>query len=60
VCPQPDSLTWLVHRAASLTPPEKPARSLAIASDSQAPRLAGARVTRRRRAAERRVTSSLL
>jgi hypothetical protein len=57
VCPQPDSMTWLLHRAASLTTPEKPARSLAFASDAQAPRQDGARVARRRRVAERRVTS---
>jgi hypothetical protein len=57
VCPQPDSMTWLLHRAASLTAPEKPARSFAFASDAQAPRQDGARVARRRRVAERRVTS---
>ena len=28
-CPQPDSMTWLRHRAARLAPPEKPARSSA-------------------------------
>jgi hypothetical protein len=40
VCPQPDSMTWLLHRAASLAPPEKPARSFARAV-SQAHRFAG-------------------
>jgi hypothetical protein len=29
VCPQPDSMTWLRHRATRLAPPEKPARSFA-------------------------------
>jgi hypothetical protein len=48
-CPQPDSMTWLVHRAASLTPPEKPERSLALAPDSQAPRGDVSRLTRPRR-----------
>jgi hypothetical protein len=28
-CPQPDSMTWLRHRAARLPRPEKPARSFA-------------------------------
>jgi hypothetical protein len=28
-CPQPDSMTWLRHRAARLAQPEKPARSFA-------------------------------
>jgi hypothetical protein len=32
VCPQPDSMTWLRHRAARLEPAQKPARSLASAS----------------------------
>jgi hypothetical protein len=28
-CPQPDSMTWLRHRAGRLAPPERPARSFA-------------------------------
>lgn len=50
VCPQPDSMTWLRHRAAALAPPEKPAPSLAHASVSQTRRRAGPRVSRPRRA----------
>jgi hypothetical protein len=49
VCPQPDSMTWLRHRAASLEPAEKPARSSARASLSQAHPLEGGRVSRPRR-----------
>jgi hypothetical protein len=49
VCPQPDSMTWLRHRAASLEPAEKPARSFAHDSLSQAHRLEGGRVSRPRR-----------
>jgi hypothetical protein len=48
VCPQPDSMTWLGHRTASLRAPEKPA-SLTGASDPQAGRAHHA--TRKRRAA---------
>jgi hypothetical protein len=35
VCYQPDSMTWLRHRAANLAPAEKPAPSFAVASMSQ-------------------------
>jgi hypothetical protein len=31
VCPQPDSMTWLLHRAAALARPEEPALSVACA-----------------------------
>jgi hypothetical protein len=64
VCPQPDSMTWLRHRAAELAPPEKPAPSFADASISQAHRLGGG-VPRPRRpdapitSAERAARSSL-
>jgi hypothetical protein len=44
VCPQPDSMTWLRHRAAGLEVPESPSRSVAV---PQA-RLRGGRVSRRR------------
>jgi hypothetical protein len=37
VCPQPDSMTWLAHRAAGLPAPEKPAPSEAAASASPVP-----------------------
>jgi hypothetical protein len=47
VCPQPDSMTWLRHRAASLAPPEKPAPSFARAV-SQAHRPEDGRVSRPR------------
>jgi hypothetical protein len=49
VCPQPDSMTWLRHRAASLAPPEKPPPSFARASVSETHRLEGGRVSRPRR-----------
>jgi hypothetical protein len=49
VCPQPDSMTWLRHRAASLEPAEKPAPSFARASVPRAHRLEGVRVSRPRR-----------
>jgi hypothetical protein len=48
VCPQPDSMTWLRHRAAGLAPAEKPAPWLARAAVPQARRLDGRRVTRAR------------
>jgi hypothetical protein len=48
VCPQPDSMTWLRHRAAGLAPPEKPARSFARAPVSKAHRLDDGRVPRPR------------
>ena len=51
VCPQPDSMTWLRHRAADLAPPEKPARSLARVAVSHAHRLEGPSVSRPRRGA---------
>jgi hypothetical protein len=35
VCPQPDSMTWLRHRAAGLAPPQKPDPSLARAQASR-------------------------
>jgi hypothetical protein len=49
VCPQPDSMTWLRHRAASLAPPEKPAPSSAHPSLSHARRREGGRAPRPRR-----------
>jgi hypothetical protein len=45
VCAQPDSMTWLRHRAAGLAPPEKPAPSL-VRAVSEAHRLEGGRVSR--------------
>jgi hypothetical protein len=48
VCPQPDSMTWLRHRAAALAAPEKPAPSLARTSAS--PAHGRGRVSRARRA----------
>jgi hypothetical protein len=57
VCPQPDSMTWLQHRAASLAAPEKPARSFAHAFTSQPDRREGARVSRPRRGAAPRSSS---
>jgi hypothetical protein len=48
VCPQPDSMTWLRHRAAALAAPEKPAPSLARTSAS--PAHGRRRVSRPRRA----------
>jgi hypothetical protein len=64
VCPQPDSMTWLRHRAAGLAAPEKPAPSLARASVSQTHRPECTKVSRRRRpaapdnvVAKRRVTT---
>jgi hypothetical protein len=48
VCPQPDSMTWLRHRAAGLAAPEKPARESASAPAAQARRLDG-RFSRPRR-----------
>ncbi|HEY2398649.1 MAG TPA: hypothetical protein VGH78_06620 [Solirubrobacteraceae bacterium] len=49
VCPQPDSMTWLQHRAAGLAAPEKPPPSLADAATSKA--CARERALRTRRAA---------
>jgi hypothetical protein len=49
VCPQPDSMTWLQHRAARLAVPEKPPASLADAASSKA--CARERAPRKRRAA---------
>jgi hypothetical protein len=40
VCPQPDSMTWLRHRAMSLAQPESPS---AITAERQDPALAGRR-----------------
>lgn len=47
VCPQPDSMTWLRHRAASLEAAEKPVPSFARAAASHRPE--GSRVSRPRR-----------
>jgi hypothetical protein len=49
VCPQPDSMTWLRHRAAGLAPPEKPAPTFARASVAQPHRRDGGGASRRRR-----------
>jgi hypothetical protein len=49
VCAQPDSMTWLRHRAASLAPPEKPAPSSAHPSLSHVRRREGGRAPRPRR-----------
>jgi hypothetical protein len=49
VCYQPDSMTWLRHRAARLAPPDKPARSLAGASKSPLRPAPGGRLRRARR-----------
>jgi hypothetical protein len=49
VCPQPDSMTWLRHRAAGLEAPERPAPAFARPSLSQGRRLEGGRVSRPRR-----------
>jgi len=58
VCYQPDSMTWLRHRAAGLAPPEKPAPSFASASVSQLHLLTGGRGQRPRRQADARRRSS--
>jgi hypothetical protein len=49
VCPQPDSMTWLHHRAARLPPPEKPAQSLARVSASHESGLPAGRLSHRGR-----------
>jgi hypothetical protein len=49
VCPQPDSMTWLRHRAARLAPPEKPQPSLARARAPHERGRGSARVAQRRR-----------
>jgi hypothetical protein len=49
VCPQPDSMTWLRHRAARLAPPLKPAPWLARAPVSREHGRASGTVSRRRR-----------
>lgn len=46
VCPQPDSMTWLRHRAARLAPPQKPAPSLARARVPERRGRRSARVSR--------------
>jgi hypothetical protein len=51
VCPQPDSMTWLRHRAAGLAPPEKPAPSLAHDPAPDGHPLDDGRASRLRRAA---------
>jgi hypothetical protein len=48
-CPQPDSMTWLRHRAARLAAPERPAQAPARAPDSDVSGPAAARVSNRRR-----------
>jgi hypothetical protein len=55
VCPQPDSMTWLRHRAARLAAPQKPARSLARAAVPQEQGRGSARVSWRRARGERGV-----
>ncbi|HEV7585685.1 MAG TPA: hypothetical protein VGO14_07895 [Solirubrobacteraceae bacterium] len=59
VCPQPDSMTWLSHRAAALAAPQRPAPSLAWASDPQARRRNTASRGRRAAALRPSVGSSL-
>jgi hypothetical protein len=49
VCHQPDSMTWLRHRAASLAPAEKPAPSFARAAVSHSRHRDGAGDSRPRR-----------
>jgi hypothetical protein len=49
VCPQPDSMTWLRHRAAALGGPEEPALSLARAPVPQRHDRWSGRVSRRGR-----------
>jgi hypothetical protein len=49
VCPQPDSMTWLRHRAAALARPQKPGPSLAGAQASREPGRGSGSVSRRRR-----------
>ncbi|HEX4187051.1 MAG TPA: hypothetical protein VHY83_04050 [Solirubrobacteraceae bacterium] len=49
VCPQPDSMTWLQHRATQLEAPEKPPASLA--GEPRREECARKRSPRRRRAA---------
>ena len=49
VCPQPDSMTWLRHKAARLQAPEKPAQSLARPPASRMSGRAPARRSHRRR-----------
>jgi hypothetical protein len=49
VCPQPDSMTWLRHRAARLAPPEKPRPSLARARVPQERGRGSGRVSPHRR-----------
>jgi hypothetical protein len=48
-CSQPDSMTWLRHRAARLAPPVKPAPALARGSVAQGRCAQGARISRTRR-----------
>ena len=49
VCPQPDSMTWLRHRAAALARSQKPDPSLARAQVSREPGRGSGSVSRRRR-----------
>jgi hypothetical protein len=49
VCPQPDSMTWLRHRAARLAQRQEPARSLARAAVHHPHDRASGRVSRRPR-----------
>ncbi|HEV3283043.1 MAG TPA: hypothetical protein VG010_02465 [Solirubrobacteraceae bacterium] len=49
VCAQPDSMTWLRHRAARLEPSEKPARALARGPVTQPHGVQGGRILRPRR-----------
>jgi hypothetical protein len=60
VCYQPDSMTWLRHRAAGLAMPEKPASSLAGASVSQSRAVPRGAVRRPRRQAAARARRSPL
>src|SRR6202007_2746697 len=48
VCPQPDSMTWLRHRAAALARPQKPGPSLADTQASRERGRASGRGSRRR------------
>ena len=49
VCPQPDSMTWLRHRAAALARPEEPPPSPARAAVPQQHDRGSSKVSRRRR-----------
>jgi hypothetical protein len=58
VCPQPDSMTWLRHRAAELAAPEKPRPALAHACAPPACTRDAGRASRPRRANALSPTSS--